>query len=115
MEYSYTYTDLEARRAKIAEAEALGLRMVNDNFDPLWQPGDEPYGTLIFTDEPPPPLSPEEGYSRQLAETFNAMHAQAIQAYKNWDSLSLAQKDTILKNLLLWVLWKDGRLEPGVL
>jgi len=60
-------------------------------------------------------VSDEELYQEQLAEEFNAVHEQAILALKNWGSLTLAQKDTILKNLIKWALWKDGWLKLGVL
>ena len=60
-------------------------------------------------------ISDEQLYQEQLAEEFNNVHTQAILALKNWGSLTLAQKDTILKNLVKWTLWKDGWLKLGVL
>lgn len=63
----------------------------------------------------PAPPTDEELYQDELASEFNEVHEKAILALKNWDSLTLAQKDTILKNLLKWALWKDGRLTLGVL
>ena len=60
-------------------------------------------------------ISDEQLYQEQLAEEFNNVHTQAILALKNWGSLTLAQKDTILKNLVKWALWKDGWLKLGVL
>ena len=60
-------------------------------------------------------ISDEQFYQEQLAEEMNAVHEQAIAAYKNWGSLTLAQKDAILKNLVRWALWKDGWLKLGVL
>ena len=57
----------------------------------------------------------EELYQEQLAAEFNDVHDKAILAYKNWGSLTLAQKDTILKNLVKWALWKDGWLHLGTL
>lgn len=67
------------------------------------------------TELPPIELSDEQLYQEQLAQEFNDVHDIAILALKNWGSLTLAQKDTILKNLLKWVLWKDERLTFGVL
>lgn len=60
-------------------------------------------------------VSDEELYQEELETQFNEVHETAILALKNWDTLTLAQKDTILKNLLKWALWKDGRLHLGVL
>lgn len=57
----------------------------------------------------------EQAYQEQLAAEFNAAHDQAIQAYKNWPNLTLAQKDAVLKNLVKWALWRDGWLKLGVL
>jgi len=66
--------------------------------------------------EPTPyEVSDEQLYQEQLAKKFNDMHTQAIAALKNWSSLTLAQKDTILKNLVKWALWKDGWLHSGTL
>ena len=49
------YSGLDDRQTKIKENEALGLRMLHDNFDdPAWKPGDPQIGTLIFTDVMPP-------------------------------------------------------------
>ena len=57
-------------------------------------------------------VSDEQLYQEQLAEDFNNVHTQAILALKKWSSLTLAQKDTILKNLVKWALWK-GWLAPS--
>ena len=66
--------------------------------------------------EPTPyEVSEEQLYQEQLGREFNDVHTQAILALKNWSSLTLAQKDTILKNLLRWALWKDEWLHYGVL
>ena len=60
MEIEVKYTGLEDGQVKIKEQEAKGLRMLFDNFDPDWESGDEPYGTMTFTDEPSPVLAPPE-------------------------------------------------------
>lgn len=60
-------------------------------------------------------VSDEQLYQEALETDFNAAHEQAILAYKNWNNLTLAQKDTILKNLVKWALWKDGWLKLSVL
>lgn len=72
---------------------------------------DEELATLGLTRE----WADEQAYQEQLEEEFNSIHEQAILALKNWDSLTLAQKDTILKNLLKWALYREGRLHVGVL
>lgn len=70
-------------------------------------------GNLI--EKTPYQVSDEQIYQEQLAAEFNFVHEQAILAYKNWNSLTLAQKDAILKNLMKWALWKDGWLKLGAL
>jgi hypothetical protein len=53
MEVVVQYSGPVDREAKVAENEAKGLRMSSDTFDdPLWQHGDPPVGTMIFTDKP---------------------------------------------------------------
>lgn len=61
------------------------------------------------------PISDEELYQEQLTQEFNDIHEKAILALNNWGSLTLAQKDAILKNLLRYALWKEGWLKLGVL
>ena len=60
MEIQVKYSNLEDRQLKTKEQEATGLRMLHDDFDPDWKSGDEPHGTMTFTDvmppEPPPPI-----------------------------------------------------------
>ena len=71
--------------------------------------------TDIVTAHVPGQLTPAELYQEQLAVDMNEIHDKAILALKNWDSLTLDQKDTVLKGLVKWALWKDGRLKLGVL
>ena len=60
MEIQVHYDNLAERKVKVAEKEALGLRMLHDNFDKDWKSGDEPHGIMTFTDVmPPPPPEPE--------------------------------------------------------
>lgn len=110
MEYQYHYDNLTERQDKVAETEALGYRMLCDNFDPDWQPGEEPHGTLTYTDEPTPPPTPEEILLRELAEEANSYHTLAILAYNNYASLTVAQKDQVLKFLLGYYLTSAQRL-----
>ena len=58
-------------------------------------------------------VSDEQLYQEQLDKEFNDAHKRAILALKNWSRLTLAQKDTILKNLIKWALWKDGSPPSG--
>ena len=61
MKIQVNYNGLADRQIKSKEQEAKGLRMLFDNFDPDWNRGDIPHGTMTFTDEPalvvpvPPP------------------------------------------------------------
>lgn len=70
-------------------------------------------GELIAKE--PYEVSDEDLYQEKLAKEMNDAHEKAILALKNWDTLTLAQKDAILKGLLKWALWKDERLHLGVL
>lgn len=54
-------------------------------------------------------------YQEQLGAEFNDAHNAAINALKNWGSLTLAQKDALLRGLVKWALWKDDWLKLGVL
>ena len=62
------YNGLVDRQAKVAENEALGYRMLHDDFDPDWQRGDEPHGTLTFTDEPAPQAEPVMDLATKVSE-----------------------------------------------
>lgn len=108
------YDNEAERQAIIASWNAQGYWVLHDDYDPDWIPGTELHGTLTFTNTAVP-LTPEQLYQEQLVAEFNAAHEQAILAYKNWGSLTLAQKDAILKGLVKWALWKDGWLKLGVI
>ena len=71
MEIRIEYYGLEDREVKIKEQESKGLRMLHDDFDPSWKPGDEPYGVMTFTDVIEPILIPNEpvrDYGREIDE-----------------------------------------------
>ncbi len=51
MEIEITYSNLAERQILVDENEAEGYRMLHDNFDSNWKKGDEPHGTMIFTDK----------------------------------------------------------------
>ena len=45
-----------------------------------------------------------EAYFEQRAKEQNDMHVEAKLAFDNWPSLTLVQKDKLLKGLLSWYL-----------
>ena len=60
MEITHHYNDKVERQAWISICESDGYRMLHDDFDPDWKSGDEPHGTLTFTNKPEPaPPKPE--------------------------------------------------------
>lgn len=59
------------RAKKVAENEAKGLRMLHDNFDHGWERGQEPHGTMIFTDIMPPGPEPPPDYKALYAAAIN--------------------------------------------
>ena len=73
-ELKYIYKNMAERQQKIAEAESQGLRMLHDDFDADWKPGDEPRGVMTFTDEIPPSPVPEP--MRDLAAEIDALKAR---------------------------------------
>ena len=66
MEYTEHYDNMEQNDSLCAIANKNGFRMLHDDFDPDWQRGDEPHGTLTFTDEPPPQAPPPEPSELEL-------------------------------------------------
>ncbi|MBA7574511.1 hypothetical protein ES708_16320 [subsurface metagenome] len=58
MEYTEHYDNMVERNVLCDIANSNGFRMLHDNFDEGWVRGDDPHGTLIFTDEPSP-VTPE--------------------------------------------------------
>ena len=73
MEVKVKYANLTERQAKVSEQEAKGLRMLTDDFDADWEPGDEPHGTMTFTDVIPP--SPVVEPVRDLAAEIDQIKA----------------------------------------
>ncbi|GAI63363.1 unnamed protein product [marine sediment metagenome] len=53
MEYQEHYDNMVERNNLCDIAAGNGFRMLHDDFDEDWQRGDEPHGTLTFTDVPP--------------------------------------------------------------
>ena len=63
------YANLEERIEGIALREGQGLRMLHDDFDADWKRGDEPHGTMTFTDVMPP--DPIPIITRDLAKEID--------------------------------------------
>ena len=111
MEYTFFYKGLSERALLIQDEEAQGHVLLHDNLDPLWQPGLEPWGELIFTDPIPPPLlTPLQEVLGKFTEDCNAAHMTVFQAIKNWDQLTLAQKDQLLRFLAKFYIVVGARL-----
>lgn len=79
MEVKVHYDNLAKRNEAIVVYEARGYRMLHDDFDTIWKAGDEPHGTMTFTDVMPP-VSPVEPI-RDLAAEIDQMKID-IQAIK---------------------------------
>ena len=65
-------------------------------------------GNLIAQE--PYEVSDEQLHDEQLTAQSNDRLHQALLALEHWATLTPAQKDLILKNLVLYVLWKEGLL-----
>ncbi len=48
------YDNLAERQTIVAHWEDQDYRMLHDDFDPDWKRGEEPHGTMTFTNEPEP-------------------------------------------------------------
>ena len=72
MEIVVEYNGLQERQVKVKEQEAKGLRMLHDNFHSDWKSGDEPRGTMTFTDIMPPTSPPP----RDLEAEIDAIKAR---------------------------------------
>ena len=66
------YANLSERAEKVALHESHGLSMLHDDFDSTWKPGDEPHGTMTFTDA----ISPTPVPVRDLAAEIDALKAR---------------------------------------
>lgn len=60
MDRKVFYKNSKERQLLVIGNEKDGYRMLHDTFDADWKQGDEPHGTMIFTDEPTPiePMNP---------------------------------------------------------
>lgn len=58
----------------------------------------------------PPDKIAQYRLQAQYEHEFNEKHVQALEALKHWTALTPAQKDTILKNILEFILFKEGYL-----
>jgi hypothetical protein len=80
VEIVVNYIGWEDRNQKVKEQEAKGLRMLHDDFDPDWQPGDEPHGTITFTDVMPPPPPPPIDWQAEWGKATTAAGKVAVLA-----------------------------------
>jgi len=88
--YTVEYTTIEERDTAISEAAAIGFVMLHDDFGAP--------NILTFA-EPIPPTDGELAVIAIEQETAEA-NDQALVAYQNFDTLTLAQKNKVLKGLL---------------
>ena len=72
MEYIEHYDNMEMRNKLCDIANSNGYHMLHDNFDENWKRGDEPHGTLIFTDEEAP-QAPLSEPARDLAAEIDGL------------------------------------------
>ncbi|GAH15557.1 unnamed protein product [marine sediment metagenome] len=68
MEYQEHYDNMKQRNDLCDVATNNGFRMLHDNFDADWKRGDEPYGTMIFTNEPAPQGLPTRDLAAEIDE-----------------------------------------------
>ena len=74
MEKKENYSGLAERQALINDYEGRGFRMLHDNFNPECKDFSNPFGTLIFTDEPEETISSIP--SRDLAVELDDLKAE---------------------------------------
>ncbi len=81
MRIEVKYSGLEDRQVKATENENKGLSMLHDNFDdPSWKHGDPIIGTMTFTNEPSPVVSPPEPSPLEKDVAQLKLDIQAIKA-----------------------------------
>lgn len=75
MDFLEVYKGKADRAARIAYEESLGHQMRSDTFDPDWKRGDEPHGTMVFTDV----LSLDPALPRNALKELDDLKALLIQ------------------------------------
>lgn len=80
MEVTEKYINLNERQVKIVFRESQGLRMLHDNFDPDWESGDEPHGTMTFTDVIPPSPPPVRDLAKEIDDLKIKVAALEVKA-----------------------------------
>lgn len=80
MEYQEKYANMVERNSLCQTATGNGFRMLHDNFDPDWKRGDEPHGTLIFTDIPPLQSPPSRDLYAEIDEIKDRLHTLEVKA-----------------------------------
>lgn len=83
MEYTEHYDNMEQRNSLCSVAASNGFRCIHDTFDEDWQKGDEPHGTLTFTDVMP---EPEPKPERQVFTRLNPLEGvePRLNHIENW-------------------------------
>ena len=56
------------------------------------------------------PYTPTEEAQADQDLAMNEIHDAAINALRAWSTLTLAQKDAVLRGLVRWALYKDNLL-----
>ncbi len=74
MKSNAPYHNLIEREIQVRKFESKGLRMLHDNFGKSWQPGDEPHGVMVFTDEPG--IEAPETQARDLEAEIDELRAE---------------------------------------
>lgn len=77
MEYQKHYDNMTERNNLCSIAEGNGYRMLHDDFDEDWQVGDEPHGTLTFTNVPPEQDTEPENPSNYIHPAFTKVGGNA--------------------------------------
>ncbi|GAH33314.1 unnamed protein product [marine sediment metagenome] len=91
MEYTEHYDNLAERETICKDYANQGLRCLHDNFDEDWKRGDEPHGTLIFTDvilptaEPVSQPTPDEARLAEIVSTS----PQVITMPDMWEAIRI--------------------------
>ena len=113
MEIEEKYANLIERAEKIVAREGEGLRMIHDNFDPDWEKGDEPHGTLILTDNIPPSPIPQPPMSTHSAEIIGAdlQAEKPLQIRRVWEGRNYDYDCYVAEELVL--LYQAGKLHIG--
>lgn len=88
MDIQASYSNLVERSSLVAKYQGQGYRMLHDDFDPEWKTGQEPFGTLTFTDEPAPVApTPEPPRSTHISviDAIDTAKARPVRVKRVWE------------------------------